>query len=34
MKQGNQTVFTNGGQWLDGFSDHLPVVVYVVKEVK
>lgn len=23
-----------GGQWLDGYSDHLPVVVYVVKEQK
>lgn len=23
-----------GGSWLDGFSDHLPVVVYLVKEVK
>lgn len=21
-----------GGQWLDGFSDHLPVVVYLIKE--
>jgi hypothetical protein len=25
---------TAGGVWLDGFSDHLPVVVYVVKEKK
>ena len=23
---------TAGGVWLDGFSDHLPVVVYLVKE--
>ena len=23
-----------GGSWLDGFSDHLPVVVYLVKEAK
>lgn len=25
---------TAGGVWLDGFSDHLPVVVYLVKEKK
>ena len=25
---------TAGGVWLDGFSDHLPVVVYLVKEQK
>lgn len=25
---------TAGGIWLDGFSDHLPVVVYLVKEQK
>lgn len=23
---------TAGGVWLDGFSDHLPVVVYLVKK--
>ena len=23
-----------GGSWLDGYSDHLPVVVYLLKEVK
>ncbi len=23
-----------GGSWLDGYSDHLPVVVYLVKELK
>ena len=23
---------TAGGVWLDGYSDHLPVVVYLVKE--
>ena len=23
-----------GGVWLDGYSDHLPVVVYLVKEQK
>lgn len=23
-----------GGRWLDGFSDHLPVVMYLVKEAK
>ena len=23
---------TAGGVWLDGYSDHLPVVVYVAKE--
>jgi hypothetical protein len=25
---------TGGGAWLNGFSDHLPVVIYLVKEVK
>lgn len=25
---------TAGGVWLDGFSDHLPVVVYLIKEQK
>ena len=25
---------TAGGVWLDGYSDHLPVVVYLVKEAK
>ena len=25
---------TAGGTWLDGFSDHLPTVVYLVKELK
>ncbi|MBR1469525.1 MAG: endonuclease/exonuclease/phosphatase family protein, partial [Prevotella sp.] len=25
---------TAGGVWLDGFSDHLPVVVYLLKEQK
>lgn len=25
---------TAGGIWLDGFSDHLPVVIYLVKEQK
>lgn len=25
---------TAGGVWLDGFSDHLPVVVYLIKETK
>ena len=24
----------SGGVWLDGYSDHLPVVVYLVKEQK
>lgn len=23
-----------GGQWLDGYADHLPVVVYTLKEIK
>ena len=23
-----------GGVWLDGFSDHFPTVVYIIKEVK
>lgn len=32
--KGNPKRTHAGGQWLDGFSDHLPVVVYVVKEVK
>ena len=25
---------TAGGVWLDGYSDHLPVVVYLLKEKK
>lgn len=25
---------TAGGQWLDGYSDHLPVVIYLLKEQK
>ena len=25
---------TAGGIWLDGFSDHLPVVIYLLKEKK
>ena len=25
---------TSGGVWLDGYSDHLPVLVYLIKEQK
>ena len=25
---------TSGGVWLNGFSDHFPTVVYLVKELK
>ena len=32
--KGNPKRTTAGGVWLDGYSDHLPVVVYVVKEQK
>lgn len=32
--KGNPKRTHAGGQWLDGYSDHLPVVVYLVKEVK
>ena len=32
--KGNPKRTHAGGQWLDGYSDHLPVVVYTVKEVK
>jgi len=31
--KGNPLRTKAGGVWLDGFSDHLPVVVYLVKEV-
>jgi hypothetical protein len=24
----------SGGVWMDGYSDHLPVVIYLVKEQK
>lgn len=30
--KGNPKRTTAGGQWLDGYSDHLPVVVYLLKE--
>lgn len=30
--KGNMKRTTAGGVWLDGYSDHLPVVVYVAKE--
>lgn len=30
--KGNPKRTTAGGVWLDGYSDHLPVVVYLVKE--
>ena len=32
--KGNPKRTTAGGVWLDGFSDHLPVVVYLLKEQK
>ena len=32
--KGNPKRTTAGGVWLDGYSDHLPVVVYLVKEQK
>lgn len=32
--KGNPKRTHAGGQWLDGYSDHLPVVVYLLKEQK
>lgn len=32
--KGNPKRTTAGGVWLDGYSDHLPVVVYLLKEAK
>lgn len=32
--KGNPKRTTAGGQWLDGYSDHLPVVMYLLKEKK
>lgn len=32
--KGNTKRTTAGGVWLDGYSDHLPVVVYLLKEQK
>ena len=32
--KGNTLRTHAGGTWLDGYSDHLPTVVYVIKEVK
>jgi len=32
--KGNPKRTHAGGAWLDGFSDHLPVVVYLIKEVR
>lgn len=32
--KGNTKRTTAGGVWLNGYSDHLPVVVYLVKEQK
>ena len=32
--KGNPKRTTAGGQWLDGYSDHLPVVMYLLKERK
>lgn len=32
--KGNPKRTHAGGIWLDGYSDHLPVVVYLIKEKK
>lgn len=32
--KGNPKRTTAGGQWLDGYSDHLPVIVYLLKELQ
>jgi hypothetical protein len=32
--KGNPKRTHAGGVWLDGFSDHLPVVIYLLKEKK
>lgn len=32
--KGNPKRTTAGGVWLDGYSDHLPVCVYLIKEIK
>lgn len=32
--KGNPKRTTAGGVWLDGYSDHLPVCVYLIKEMK
>lgn len=32
--KGNPKRTHAGGQWLDGYSDHLPVVMYLIKETK
>ena len=32
--KGNIKRTTAGGSWLNGYSDHLPVVVYLVKEIQ
>ena len=32
--KGNIKRTTDGGVWLDGYSDHLPVVLYLIKEQK
>ena len=32
--KGNTLRTHAGGVWLDGYSDHLPTVVYLVKQVK
>lgn len=34
LYKGNTKRTTAGGVWLDGYSDHLPVVVYFLKETK
>lgn len=33
-RKGNTKRTTDGGVWLDGYSDHLPVIVYLIKEQK
>ena len=32
--KGNTLRTHAGGVWLDGYSDHLPTVIYLIKEVK
>ena len=32
--KGNSLRTHAGGVWLDGYSDHFPTVVYIIKEVK
>jgi hypothetical protein len=32
--KGNTKRTHAGGVWLNGYSDHLPVIVYLIKEAK